>query len=53
MIPSTYPTATHPPFTSDDERLISYNVNSTEFQQFFDDVDLCKPRFVRMPFFQP
>lgn len=36
---------------ADGELLISYNVNSFEFQDLFDNADIYKPRFVRVPFF--
>ena len=49
----TYNAVAHPQFTRDGELLISYNVNSFEFQDLFDNADIYKPRFVRVPFFQP
>ena len=44
----TYNAVTHPQFSEGDLLLISYNVNSFEFQDVFDDADNYRPRFVRV-----
>lgn len=41
----TYNAHVHPQFSDDDELLISYNVNTLDNEQVFDDVTIYRPRF--------
>lgn len=45
----TYNALGHPQFSEDDMLLISYNTNSMELQDHYDNADIYKPRFIRVP----
>ncbi|MEQ9405934.1 MAG: DUF5005 domain-containing protein [Cyclobacteriaceae bacterium] len=45
----TYNALGHPQFMKDDMLLISYNTNSMELQDHYENADIYKPRFVRIP----
>lgn len=45
----TYNALGHPQFMEDDMLLVSYNTNSMELQDHYDNADIYKPRFVRVP----
>lgn len=45
----TYNALGHPQFMEDDMLLVSYNTNSMELKDHYDNADIYKPRFVRVP----
>ncbi|MBX2966595.1 MAG: DUF5005 domain-containing protein [Cyclobacteriaceae bacterium] len=45
----TYNALAHPQFTENDQLLISYNTNSMEFQDHYDNALVYRPRFIRVP----
>lgn len=45
----TYNALGHPQFIQNDELLISYNTNSMELQDHFDNAGIYRPRFFRVP----
>lgn len=45
----TYNALAHPQFIANDELLISYCVNSTDFPSIYRDVNRYRPRFIRIP----
>ncbi|MFY0628472.1 MAG: hypothetical protein JXR07_19400 [Reichenbachiella sp.] len=45
----TYNALAHPQFINNDELLVSYCVNSTDFLSIYRDVDRYRPRFIRVP----
>jgi hypothetical protein len=44
----TYNAHAHPEFTGNNELLVTYNVNSFDFQDILDDVHIYRPRFIRV-----
>ncbi len=45
----TYNALGHPQFMKDGMLLVSYNTNSMELQDHYDNADIYKPRFIRVP----
>ncbi|MFT6882678.1 MAG: hypothetical protein ACI83W_000806 [Marinoscillum sp.] len=45
----TYNALGHPQFIINDMLLVSYNTNSMELQDHYDNADIYKPRFIRVP----
>lgn len=45
----TYNALAHPQFTRDDQLLVSYNTNSMNMQDHYDNATLYRPRFIRIP----
>jgi hypothetical protein len=45
----TYNALAHPQFTADDMLLVSYNTNSMEMQDHYDNALIYRPRFIRVP----
>jgi hypothetical protein len=44
----TYNADAHPEFARNNELLVTYNVNSPNFQDIMDDVHIFRPRFIRV-----
>lgn len=45
----TYNALAHPQFMKDEMLLVSYNTNSMELQDHYENADIYKPRFIRVP----